>query len=323
VEAAVKEERKLIEHAGKTKPKPGQEALQALLNPIVQEMTKVTEFKDKNRANKVLFDHLSAAAEATNTLGWVAVEPNPAPFAKESASGAVFFTNKILKTFKGKPEEADHTEWVKHLNGFFQGLEEYIKQHHMSGLSWGTASAKAAPAAAAAAPSAGGAVADFQAIVDEFVMPYVELSKKIGGPVAQQAELVLKAVQQEKDLIAKAKTQKKPADAALQALLGPISELMMKAGELKEKNRKETTFNHLSAVAEGVNILGWVAVEPAPAPFAKEAIGSSEFWSNKILKEVRGKDETQENWVKAFNGFLKALVPYVQQHHTTGLSWAK
>jgi len=167
------------------------------------------------------------------------------------------------------------------------------------------------------------AVDDFQAIIDEFIVPYVDLSKKLGGIVADQAELVKSAVEKEKDLIAKAKSQKKPADQAFQALLTPISEVIAKVGEIKEKNRKDAKFNHLSTVAEGISILGWVAVEPTPAPFAKEAIGSSEFWSNKILKEVRGKDETQENWIKAFNGFLKALPPYIQQHHTTGLSWAK
>jgi len=320
----VKEERKLLEHAGKTKPKPAQPALEALLKQIVEPITKVNEIKDSSRGNK-FFDHLSAAAEAVNTLGWVAVEPAPAPFAKETAAGAVFFTNKILKQYKGKPDETDHVDWVKRLNGFFQGLESYVKQHHTTGLSWGTATAHSAPVAAAASSGGGGggAAGDFQALIDEFVVPYLELSKKIGGPVAEQALLFKTAVEKEKDIISKAKGQKKPSDEGMQALLGPISEIITKVGEIKEKNRKDAKFNHLNTVAEGINILGWVAVEPTPGPFAKDVIPSSEFWSNKILKEVRGKDETQENWVKAFNGFLKALPPYIQQHHTTGLSWAK
>jgi len=98
---------------------------------------------------------------------------------------------------------------------------------------------------------------------------------------------------------------------------------MAKVSEYKEKNPKHAHSNHLTTVAEGIAVLGWVAVEPAPGPFAKETVGSSEFWSNKILKEVRGKDETQENWVKSFNGFLRAFQPYIQQYHTTGLTWAK
>jgi len=320
LETAVKKQRELIEHAGKTKPKPAADALLPLLEPIVEPMKKVTELKEKNRANKY-FDHLSATGEACATLGWVALEPAPAPFAKETAGGAVFYTNKILKQYKGKEE--DHVEWVKHLNGFFQGLEGYIKQYHLNGLSWGTGTAKPAAAAGGVATSTGGAEGDFQAIIDEHLHPYVDLSKKIGGPIADQAEAVKKAVEAEKELIKKAKSQKKPGTDAFQSLLTPISELMAKVSEYKEKNPKHAHSNHLSAVAEGIAILGWVAVEPAPGPFAKETVGSSEFWSNKILKEVRGKDETQENWVKSFNGFLRAFQPYIQQYHTTGLTWAK
>jgi len=119
------------------------------------------------------------------------------------------------------------------------------------------------------------------------------------------------------------KHKKKPTAEALGNLLAPISAEMTKISEIKEKNRKSPHWNHLSAVAEGISILGWVTVEPTPGPFAKEAVGSSEFWSNKILKEVRGKDETQENWVKSYNGFLKGVVTYIQQHHTTGLTWGK
>jgi len=230
---------------------------------------------------------------------------------------------RILKLYKGKEE--DHVEWCKALNGFFQGLEPYVKQHHTTGLSWGTGGGAAKPAAAGAGSSSSGAgsVEDFKAIVAEFITPYLELSQKIGGPVNEQAQLVQKAVKLETDLIAKAGGQKKPADAELQKLLGPISELMVKVAEIKEKNRGHQNWNHLSTVSEGIQILGWVAVEPKPGPFAKDAIGGSEFWSNKILKDFKGKDESQVNWVKGFNGFLKAIPPYIAQYHTTGLAWSK
>jgi len=289
-----------------------------LLQPISEAMGKVGEVKEKNRKDPN-FDHLSAVAEGANTLGWVAADPTPVPFAKESAASAVFWTNKILKAYRGKDET--HVQWVQALNGFFGGFENYVKTYHMTGLSWGTGTAQAA--APVAATSGGSFVSDFDDIVNDNLKSYEALSKKLGDVVAQQAELVMTAVHKEKEVIAMAATSKKPADAEFQKLIQPISDLMTKAAEIKDKNRGHKHFNHLNTVAEGIQVLGWICVEPAPGPFLKDLIGGSEFWSNKILKDFKGKDEDQVNWVKGFNGFLKALPPYIQQHHTTGLAWKK
>jgi len=48
---------------------------------------------------------------------------------------------------------------------------------------------------------------------------------------------------------------------------------------------------------------------------------SGQFYSNKILKEFRGKDQAQVDWVNAWDGFLKGLQDFVKKHHTTGVSW--
>jgi len=47
----------------------------------------------------------------------------------------------------------------------------------------------------------------------------------------------------------------------------------------------------------------------------------SEFYSNRVLKEFKGKDQTQVEWVQAFNGFLKDLQNWIKKFHTTGLEW--
>jgi adenylyl cyclase-associated protein len=49
--------------------------------------------------------------------------------------------------------------------------------------------------------------------------------------------------------------------------------------------------------------------------------GGSEFYSNRILKDFKGKDQIQVDWVNAFNSFLKELQAYIKQFHTTGLTW--
>jgi adenylyl cyclase-associated protein len=48
---------------------------------------------------------------------------------------------------------------------------------------------------------------------------------------------------------------------------------------------------------------------------------SSEFYSNRILKDFKGKDETQVAFVTHFNTFLKDLQTYIKTYHTTGLTW--
>jgi len=115
--------------------------------------------------------------------------------------------------------------------------------------------------------------------------------------------------------------KKKPSPDEIGKLLAPISELMTKIAEIESKYRGKDLVNHLKAVSEGTPALGWLAVEPTPGPYAKELIGASEFWSNKILRDFKGKDENHVKWVNSFNGFLKALPTYILSYHTTGLSW--
>lgn len=58
---------------------------------------------------------------------------------------------------------------------------------------------------------------------------------------------------------------KKPADNVVQDLLKPTSDLISQAVDYREKHRaKKETFNHLSAVSEGIPGLGWVLVVRLP-----------------------------------------------------------
>jgi adenylyl cyclase-associated protein len=185
----------------------------------------------------------------------------------------------------------------------------------------------AAPAAAPAAGGAGGDhheppfIAEFDDLINQYVKLYVELSKKVNDVVHQQAVLFEQAVQAERKLLLTAANSKKPSPADLQKVIEPISKLMGQIGELREKNRTNPCSNHLSAVSEGVQALGWVVVSPTPGPHVNECKAQSEFWSNRILKDFKGKDELHVNWVHAFNGFLKDLIPYIKKNHTTELSW--
>jgi len=163
------------------------------------------------------------------------------------------------------------------------------------------------------------AVTEYESLIDQHIRPLVDLSKKIAPEVGQQAELVLKAVEAQKQFIAIAATSQKPADVT--PLIKPTSDVMGEIIALRDKSRTSKFFNNLSAISEGIPALGWVMVEKTPGPHVAETRGSSEFYSNRILKDFKGKDETQVAWVNAFNTFLKDLQAYIKNYHTTGLSW--
>lgn len=73
-------------------------------------------------------------------------------------------------------------------------------------------------------------------------------------------ELVKQAFAAQKQILITASKSKKPEGAKLQEVLKPLSELLQKIGELREKNRTSPLFNHLSTISEGIPALGWVAV---------------------------------------------------------------
>lgn len=93
------------------------------------------DIREKNRKHDQ-FNHLSAISEGIAALGWVAVAPTPGPYVKEMADSAQFYTNKILVTFKDKPDMVHHPNWAKAWITFLHALQQYIRKNHTTGLVW-------------------------------------------------------------------------------------------------------------------------------------------------------------------------------------------
>jgi len=106
-------------------------------------------------------------------------------------------------------------------------------------------------------------------------------------------------------------------------ILAPISEKMCAVSSAKDANRADKFFNNISACSEIVQAFAWVSpdVEPKPAPFVGETIPSAEFYTNRVLRDAKGKDETQCNWAKGLIAFFKEMQLYIKKVHTTGLVW--
>merc|ERR1712063_105 len=183
----------------------------------------------------------------------------------------------------------------------------------------------AAPAAAAAAGSGAGAawVGEFDNFYNENIPNLVAMTDKIGNAeLKAQVAAFDQALKCHREFLNVASKCKKPDDATLGKLLTPTSKAVGEVISIRDSNRGNALWNHLSALSEGVPALGWVTVSPTPAPFTNEFKGNSEFYTNKLLREFKGKDENQVSWVNSLKGFFTALVAYIKQYHTTGLSWS-
>ncbi|KAJ1584611.1 hypothetical protein NDA11_003535 [Ustilago hordei] len=170
------------------------------------------------------------------------------------------------------------------------------------------------------------AVKAFDEALDLVLDEYKQLSAKIGGTVQEQAAAVLKTFKAQRDLILLAASSQKPAGGAASPvfadLLKPLQAALTDVIEMRDKNRGDKQlFNHLSTVSEGIPALGWVAVEPKPAPYVGDMKDSAQFYANRVIKDFKDSDKTHVEWSRSFTKLLDALKAYVLKTHTTGLVW--
>ncbi|KAI2516421.1 CAP1 isoform 14, partial [Pan troglodytes] len=142
------------------------------------------------------------------------------------------------------------------------------------------------PSKAGAAPY----VQAFDSLLAGPVAEYLKISKEIGGDVQKHAEMVHTGLKLERALLVTASQCQQPAENKLSDLLAPISEQIKEVITFREKNRGSKLFNHLSAVSESIQALGWVAMAPKPGPYVKEMNDAAMFYTNRVLKEYKDVD---------------------------------
>ncbi|XP_039501747.1 adenylyl cyclase-associated protein 1 isoform X1 [Drosophila santomea] len=171
-------------------------------------------------------------------------------------------------------------------------------------------------------PSSNMSVAGFEDIVAGPLSQYLSLSAKIGGDVAQHAELVKSAFGSQLQYVTLATQIAQPAQPKQAELLKPTSTQISAIQDFREKHRSSPFFNHLSAISESIPALGWVCVEKTPGPYVKEMNDAGQFYTNRVLKEWKEKDVTHVEWARAWVQTLTELQAYIRQYHTTGLVWS-
>ncbi|EJS42010.1 srv2p [Saccharomyces arboricola H-6] len=102
------------------------------LRPINENIIKLGQLKESNRQSKY-FAYLSALSEGAPLFSWVAMDA-PVSMVTDFKDAAQFWTNRILKEYRESDPNA--VEWVKRFLTAFDNLKVYIKDYHVTGVSW-------------------------------------------------------------------------------------------------------------------------------------------------------------------------------------------
>ncbi|SCZ97686.1 BZ3500_MvSof-1268-A1-R1_Chr4-3g07371 [Microbotryum saponariae] len=197
-------------------------------------------------------------------------------------------------------------------------------------IAGGAAAAASATGGSSLAAAAGPAVEVPRSVAafDEDVLQgalakYLELSKGLGGLIADQSKHVQAAFNAQRAfiLMASACTKIQASDPSYMTLLKATQQALMSTIEIKDKNRASPDANQLTVVAEGIPALGWVTLDSKPGPHVGEYKDSADFWVNRIVKAFKDTNPKQVEWARSFSATLDALRKYVMANHTTGLTW--
>lgn len=92
----------------------------------------------------------------------------------------------------------------------------------------------------------------------------------------------------QQDFLAVVSQCKKPSDQSkLLPLLKDTQSALGLVTEARDPDRARRFDNHLKMVAEGIQALGWVTVEPKPGPFVKDMKDAADFYGNRVIKEYK------------------------------------
>merc|ERR1712123_260081 len=196
-----------------------------------------------------------------------------------------------------------------------------IRRGKLDGLSSVIESLEGKGEGSAGASDLSASVASFDNILNGPLAQFKTVSQTIGGDVATLGDLVGSTFDMQKHFLQTVSASKQPKPDDLQKLLKPTSELIGEIQQYRESNRRSEMFNHLSAISESIPALGWVAVSPAPAPYVKEMKDAGQFYTNRVLKDWKEKDNTHAVWVRSWVETLAQLQAFVKEFHTTGLVW--
>ncbi len=158
--------------------------------------------------------------------------------------------------------------------------------------------AATAPTALIKSPAASTpSISAFDDLIDGELGQWLEISKQLGGVVAEQASAVSQAFTAEKQFLTVATKARKPGmeTPMFMSLLEDLQAAIQKAESVRGpgSSRDPVYRDHLAMVAGGLEALGWVTVDSKPAELVGELFGGAQLYGNKVLKEYKEKWATR------------------------------
>lgn len=140
----------------------------------------------------------------------------------------------------------------------------------------------------------------------------------------ETGKYLLDAFEGVRNLIVLASRSKPPQEDLAQSLLPYFSATQDAVKKIRELRLDRDYDRHQKATIEMLACVAWVFQKPPaqlPATFVKEILGSAEFWSNRVRKDYKGKDDKQIAFCDNIRKVINELVAYIQDNHATGLSF--
>lgn len=145
------------------------------------------------------------------------------------------------------------------------------------------------------------------------------------GGLESMGDLIQKAWEGIRLIIVLASRSKPPTEDLTEALaphMKPVQDAVIGIRNLKLDRDWD---RHQKAIVEMLACLSWVymrAPKALPVPMVKETLGSAEFWSNRIRKDFKGKNDTQIAFCDSIKAVITGLVEYIEEYHKTGLTFS-
>lgn len=166
------------------------------------------------------------------------------------------------------------------------------------------------------------AVKAYDAYMKSAVVPFCSACDDVG--LSSTGKLVVKAWEGIRTVIVLASRSKPPGGSVAEALQPHLTATHRAVQDLRNiKQLPRELDSHCKAVTEMITSLSWVllqAPQQLPAGFVKESLGSAEFWTNRIRKEMKG-DAKHIAFCDTIKKVIVELTEYIHTHHTTGLTF--
>jgi adenylyl cyclase-associated protein len=167
------------------------------------------------------------------------------------------------------------------------------------------------------------AVKAYDAYVKSAVVPLAQTCDSLDG-LEKTGSLLLDAWEGVRLIIVLASRSKMPAESLGEAFGPYLTKTREAVKKMRDLRLKRDMDRHQKTLIEMVGALSWILFKPPqqlPAPYVKEALGSAEFWSNRIRKDFKGKDETQIAFCDNVKKALVELAKYIEEFHKAGLTF--